>query len=241
MHLCVDYLEKGLKGLFESRNSMAHPAAFGLTTLCPHELADLLKRYCDEIELFNSAYGLVSVKNRDELIVKHILDSLAPLNIIKQHITSENFPSNPKIADAGSGAGLPGVPLAMALPGVSFSLIERMGRRAGFLRNTAAVLGLSNVEILEVEFEKAGPAIYDMICFRAFRPLTPEILKKLFRLLKPCGCLAAYKGRREVIDTEMTLLSRIAEWKVIPCPVPFLEEERNLVLIKRTPYNINTE
>ncbi|MDR1058118.1 MAG: class I SAM-dependent methyltransferase, partial [Treponema sp.] len=96
-----------------------------------------LETYIAEIELFNPAYGLVGAGDRRELVIKHILDSLAPLGIIHRLLSA--FPSPYNIADAGSGAGLPGIPLAICLPDVSFTLIERMGRRAGFLRNTLAV------------------------------------------------------------------------------------------------------
>jgi 16S rRNA (guanine527-N7)-methyltransferase len=198
-------------------------------------LCALLNRYCNEIELFNPAYGLVSVKDRAELVIKHILDSLAPLGIIKQLTRHCRFPH---IADLGSGAGLPGIPLALAMPDVSFTLIERMGRRAGFLRNTAAVLSLPNVEILELTAEQAPPEIADIVCFRALHPLEPKILKILFRLLKPGSWLAAYKGRRETILKEISPLfdsprRQNTEWRVIPCHVPFLDDERNLLLIKK--------
>ncbi|MDR2344382.1 MAG: 16S rRNA (guanine(527)-N(7))-methyltransferase RsmG [Spirochaetaceae bacterium] len=199
-------------------------------------IAVLLNRFCDEIELFNPAYGLVSVKDRDELVVKHILDSLAPVVTIER-LVNAGFSRCPRIADVGSGAGLPGIPLAIALPGVSVSLIERMGRRAGFLRNTQAVLTLPNVEVLETGMEKAPAGIADIVCFRAFRPLTPKILKHLFRILKKGACIAAYKGRMDSINTEMSPLSAFLkqqnlEWEALPCPVPFLNEERHLLLIR---------
>jgi 16S rRNA (guanine527-N7)-methyltransferase len=195
----------------------------------------LLNRFCDEIALFNPAYGLVSVKDRDELVVKHILDSLAPVVKIKQLVDS-GFDQHPLIADVGSGAGLPGIPLAIALPGVSVSLIERMGRRAGFLRNTQAVLRLPNIEVLETEVEKAPSGIADVVCFRAFRPLTTVILAHLFRILKKDAYIAAYKGRLDSINMEMHSISSFlrrqnAEWEAIPCPVPFLNDERHLLLI----------
>jgi 16S rRNA (guanine527-N7)-methyltransferase len=248
VRLCVDFLEEGVQRLLEGSPSTAPSAPCvapandvtgadgAVLARPPRELAALLSRYCDEIELFNPAYGLTAAKSRQELIIKHILDSLAPLNIIRRLIAEDSIP--PCIADVGSGAGLPGIPLALALPGVSFSLIERMGRRVGFLRNTAAVLPLPNVEILETEMEKAPPATAGVVCFRAFHPLTPKILKKLFRLLKPNACIAAYKGRREAIDAEMSpllpvLAQQNAKWSIVPCPVPFLEDERNLVLIRR--------
>jgi len=191
-----------------------------------------LERYVEEIELFNPAYGLVKVRDREELIVKHILDSLAPLKTLCDlSKSSANF----KIADVGSGAGLPGIPLAVCLPHAAFILIERMGRRAGFLRDAVAVLGLSNVTIEEADVEELTLTVencFDLIVFRAFRPLDGAILKGLFALLKPSGFLAAYKGRRQAIDEEMTGLQNLS-WEVIPLEVPFLAEERHLVLIKR--------
>jgi 16S rRNA (guanine527-N7)-methyltransferase len=192
----------------------------------------LLERYIEEIELFNPAYGLVKVKDRRELIVKHILDSLAPIKIIRD--LSKNS-ANFKIADIGSGAGLPGIPLAICLPNAAFTLIERMGRRAGFLRDAVAVLGLPNVVVVEADMEKLAIAVddrYDLIVFRAFRPLDSAILRRLFALLKPSGLLAAYKGRRQAIEEEMEGLQNVS-WEAIPLEVPFLEEERHLVLIRQ--------
>ena len=198
----------------------------------------LLNKYINEIELFNSAYGLVKVKDRDELIVKHILDSLAPINIIHELLASSSGQAaaqrKPAIADVGSGAGLPGIPLAVCMSDAEFTLIERMGRRAGFLSNVQALLGLANVKIEETEMEKAAGGRFDVVVFRAFRPLTPPILKGLLRLLAPGGTLAAYKGRRESVEEEMAAIGSdgTLQWKIVPLEVPFLEEERHLVLIR---------
>jgi 16S rRNA (guanine527-N7)-methyltransferase len=197
----------------------------------------LLERYVEEIELFNPAYGLVKVRDHRELIVKHILDSLAPLKVMRNLFEGR---TDLKIADVGSGAGLPGIPLAVCLPCAAFTLIERMGRRAGFLRDVVAVLGLSNVVVEEAEMEKLAPAAndrfdiidrFDLIVFRAFRPLDGAILKGLFALLKPSGFLAAYKGRGQAIEEEMNGLQALS-WEALPLEVPFLAEERHLVLIK---------
>ena len=75
----------------------------------PEKADSLLQKYMDEIELFNEAYGLVKVQNKQELYVKHILDSLAPLEILIQNMPDTEC----SIADIGSGAGLPGIPLAI--------------------------------------------------------------------------------------------------------------------------------
>lgn len=201
------------------------------------EIAALLERYMAEIELFNRAYGLVGTMDTRELAIKHILDSLAPLGIILGLLEEQerNLQDKPHIADAGSGAGLPGIPLAIALPRFSFTLIERMGRRAGFLRNTLAILALPNVCIEEAEVEKAPPDRFSLIVCRAFRPLESAPLKALFRLLKNHGALAAYKGRRDTLAVELASAGQWGlGWEIIPCPVPFLEEERHLAVYRKT-------
>jgi 16S rRNA (guanine527-N7)-methyltransferase len=218
------------------------------TLIAPRQdvVLSLLTGYIAEIELFNPAYGLVGTKDTQELIIKHILDSLAPLGIMYRLLTARIQTANsnavPCVADVGSGAGLPGIPLAITLPQVNFTLIERMGRRAGFLRNTQATLGLANITVAEGEMEKIGrkPTMtsrFSLVVFRAFRPLDPKILKGLFRFCGTGGILMAYKGRREKIEEEITVVQKRLpninnRWELIPCPVPFLEGERHLLIIK---------
>ena len=204
------------------------------------EVLSLLERYIKEIETFNNAYGLVKVSNRDELIIKHILDSLAPLGTISRLLsadlrrTSSSAAHYPlKIADAGSGAGLPGIPLAIALSDYDFTLIERMGRRAGFLYNTTAILGLTNITIEEKELEKTESGRFNLVTFRAFSPIEPKLLETLFRSCKQNGIIAAYKGRCEKIEQEMASINQAEyTWNLIPCGVPFLNEERHLLIIR---------
>jgi 16S rRNA (guanine527-N7)-methyltransferase len=197
----------------------------------------LLHNYIAEIELHNSALSLVGSTDHRGLVIRHILDSLAPLGILRgllpQSPGGAGLRLHADIADVGSGAGLPGIPLAIALPDCRFTLIERKTRRAVFLQNTLAALGLPNAVVEEREMEKAPRFRFDLISFRAFRPLEPAILKGLFRLLRPGGVLAAYKGRREKIDAEMgAIAGMVGSWEALPCPVPFLDEERHLVVIR---------
>ena len=191
----------------------------------------LLNSYAAEIERHNEAFGLVGSRSRRDLMIRHILDSLSPLDILRGLMRCMG--GAVEIADVGSGAGLPCIPLAIALPDCRFTLIERKTRRAVFLRNTLAVLGLPNAAVEEREMEKAPRFRFDLIVFRAFRPLEPAILRGLFRLLREGGVLAAYKGRREKIEAEMgAVQNMVGSWEAIPCPVPFLEEERHLALIR---------
>jgi 16S rRNA (guanine527-N7)-methyltransferase len=197
------------------------------------EIIARLKAFIEQIELYNPTWSLVGTNDRRELILKHILDSLAPLGIISGALAES---SRPCVADVGSGAGLPGIPLAIALPEVHFTLIERKGRRAGFLRIALAALDLPNVTVEEEEMEKVKPDRFDLVTFRAFHPLEPKLLKKLFRLCRDKGVLAAYKGRREKILAEMAALEQVLSnmknrWEFFPCPVPLLDEERHLLVI----------
>ncbi|MCL2008198.1 MAG: 16S rRNA (guanine(527)-N(7))-methyltransferase RsmG [Treponema sp.] len=195
----------------------------------------LLVKYIEEIERFNTAYGLVKVKDRKELILKHILDSLAPIKFLLSVLDDLQVSAPRRIADVGSGAGLPGIPLAICMSDAEFTLIERSGRRAGFLHNTIAALGLSNVVVEEVEAEKAAPGRFDSIVFRALKPLNSEpnckLLELLLSLLKEGGFLAAYKGRRETVEEEMAGFPG-TPWELHPIKVPFLNDERHLVVIK---------
>jgi 16S rRNA (guanine527-N7)-methyltransferase len=238
-----DLLTEGLLAL------CADPVISGILQPRLDATAVLLGKYMDEIEALNFAYGLVKVSGRKELIVKHILDSLAPLG----HIARLFDPAGPpvprerqpggsaapagspefRLADAGSGAGLPGIPLAICLPGVQVNLIERMTRRADFLRNAAAVLRLSNVTVEETEMEQAPAGRFNVVAFRAFRPLEKAVLKGLFRLLAPGGRLAAYKGKREKTEAELAELPPESR-EIHPLVVPFLNEERHLVVIRRS-------
>ncbi|MDR0290580.1 MAG: 16S rRNA (guanine(527)-N(7))-methyltransferase RsmG [Treponema sp.] len=213
------------------------PAADRLIAPRREAVFSLLVKYIAEIELHNPALSLVGTNDRKELIVRHILDSLAPLGIISG--MGPSIARQFSIADVGSGAGLPGIPLAIAMPDVEFTLIERKGRRAGFLRNVKAALNISNVSVEEAEMEKIKPGRFSLVTFRAFKPLEPKMYKKLARLCVAGGCLAAYKGRREKIEEEMAALEKalpdiIGHWEYVPCPVPFLDEQRWLVIVKRS-------
>ncbi len=135
----------------------------------------------------------------------------------------------------GSGAGFPGIPLAVCLPDCELTLIEKMGRRAGFLRNVTAVLELKNVRVLEepVESINAAEHRFDLITFRAWTAVKQDTVKMLRPLLEPGGWIAAYKGRRETADAEMDALRPWVE----ACRLEKLSpgrrgEERHLMLLQ---------
>lgn len=217
-----DVLAEGLQCLRES-----DPSIDALLRGRIETVLTLINAFIQEIALFNPAYKLVGARDRRELVIRHILDSLSPLGVLARLLAPRGAAH---IADVGSGAGLPGIPLAAALPDCSFTLVERMGRRAGFLRNTQAVLALANIAIEEKEVEQIGGGCFDLAVFRAFRPLEPALLRSLFALLAPDGVLAAYKGRAATIADEIQGMAAACE--IIPVKTPFLDEERHILLLR---------
>jgi 16S rRNA (guanine527-N7)-methyltransferase len=106
------------------------------------------------------------------------------------------------------------------MPNASFSLIERMGKRCSFLANQKALLPLPNVDIQEKDIGSAsGP--FDLVAFRAFRPLEPPIVDQLLALISLSGRLAAWKGKRKNIEAELASIERYGlSAHIIETPVP---------------------
>ncbi|MCR4742506.1 MAG: 16S rRNA (guanine(527)-N(7))-methyltransferase RsmG [Treponema sp.] len=198
------------------------------------ELAEKMDAYIKEIILFNSAYNLTNTSDYDQLVIRHILDSLSTYQIIKELI-EKSGKNEITIGDIGSGGGLPGIPLAAAFPQVKFNLVERMSKRCAFLENCGAILNLQNLTVIESEAERIPEEAFDFITFRAFRPLDKKMIKTLLRITKSGGYLCAYKAKLENIKEEMSEISNIVpEYQVKELFVPGLEDsERNLVLIKK--------
>ncbi len=197
-------------------------------------LANSLAKYYDEISLFNPTYALVNASDK-ELVVKHLLDCLSPVVILQKELQELDV-ATIKAADLGSGAGLPGIVLASALTNWDFTLVERMGRRAGFLRNTLAVLGLSKkVSVLQKDLSEVQNQ-YEAITFRAFRPFK-DIVFDLDRILAPQGKIFAYKSSDENIEEEISvieaLLPGVFTTKVVSYSVPFSDAKRQLLIVQK--------
>lgn len=185
----------------------------------------LLETYIHEITLWNKTYGLVKAEGKD-LIIRHIFDSLAPLPLLEQM----EFAT---AADVGSGAGLPGIPLAVFLKDKKMALIERSAKRSGFLLNAVSVLNLrGRVSLNEAPVEKVTEH-FDVVVFRAFRQFE-EFYKPLMNLLRPGGVLFAYKGKKETILREIKMLPGDTDAEIIKITVPFLENERHILKLRKS-------
>jgi 16S rRNA (guanine527-N7)-methyltransferase len=184
-----------------------------------------LDTYWSELALWNGKYGLVNASG-DQLAVKHFLDSFAAVPVLK----NMQFDT---ACDVGSGGGFPGLVLAIAFPDKKFTLIERSGKKALFLANTAVMMHASNVEVKSEDADLVKEQ-FDLVLFRALGQFT-QYFPTLYRLTAEEGHLFAFKGRQEEIQHEIQTLDAEIQKKtdIRSAHVPFLEDERNFVIIER--------
>lgn len=179
---------------------------------------DQLLNFIKLIEKWNKAYNLTAIRDREEMARLHILDSLA----IVPHIEGR------RIIDIGTGAGLPGIPLAICLPEVGFTLLDSNAKKTRFVQQVVLELKLKNVEVLHSRVENYHPEQrYDAVLTRAFASL-PDIVKLTAHLLSKEGVLLAMKGQS--LDAELAEIT--AKKSVISVSIPGTDVERCLVRIQ---------
>jgi len=181
-----------------------------------------LERLLDELERWNRTYNLTAITKREDMVTHHLLDSLAVQADL--HGTS--------IADVGTGAGFPGLPLAVLNPERRFKLIDSAGKKIRFVSHAAHALGLANVEGLHIRVEAVQPEKpFDTVVTRAFAPLD-EMLEKVSPLCGPETHVLAMKGKwpRE----ELAAIPQ--GWRVVSSRdlvIPGLDEARCAIVLTR--------
>ncbi len=179
---------------------------------------DQLLAFIKLIEKWNKAYNLTAIRDQEEMVRLHILDSLA----IVPHIEGK------RVIDIGTGAGLPGIPLAICLPEIHFTLLDSNAKKTRFVQQVVLELKLKNVDVIHSRVENYDPeTAYDAVLTRAFASL-PEIVKLTAHLLGKDGVLLAMKGQ----SPEAELAEISANKTVIPVSVPGSNVERCLVRIQ---------
>lgn len=196
-------------------------AAQGLQVEDPQRAA--LLQYIGLLQRWNKAYNLTSIKDPVQMLSYHLLDSLS----IGPHLQGRSF------IDVGTGAGLPGIPLAVTHPDKTFSLLDSNGKKIRFLFQIKTALQLSNVKEIQGRVEGYKPEqLYDGVISRAFASLT-DMIEGSEHLLASGGCFYAMKGRYP--DKELSELPK--GYKVeqaIELDVPTLDQQRHLVIIKKS-------
>ncbi len=194
-------------------------AALGLEA---EALTPPLLAYLALLVRWNATYNLTAIRDPREMVTKHLLDSLAMAPFV---------PDAP-LADLGTGPGLPGIPLAIARPGCTVTLVESNGKKARFLREAVRMLGLPNARVAECRAENLDePGAYSVITARALATLD-RIIEVGGHLLSADGRLLAMKA--ETVAEEAAQLP--AGWRldaVHPLAVPGLAATRQLAVVAR--------
>jgi len=180
-----------------------------------------LERYLALLEKWNRVYNLTAIREPERMVTYHLLDSLAILPHVR----------GPRVLDVGSGAGLPGIPLAIASPGLAVTLLDSSHKKAAFLQQAVAGLELANATVVTARVESwQTDARYDTIVSRAFADLG-EFAAAAAHLLATGGTIAAMKGVHPHDEIER-LPAGLRLREVLKLDVPLLDAERHLVLVE---------
>jgi 16S rRNA (guanine527-N7)-methyltransferase len=205
----------------DERSALIEAAGKLDTLLTPGSAGSLLK-LIDELARWNRTYNLTAITRRDEMITHHLLDSLS----------IRPFLHGLTVADVGTGAGFPGLPLAIVDPERQFTLIDSNNKKVRFVAHVARTLGLSNVTAVHARAEgfDTHDKPFDTVVARAFAAL-PELLKLVSPLCGSATRVLAMKGKRP--DDEIAGVP--GTWRVLDIKalaVPGLNEERHLVTLE---------
>lgn len=174
--------------------------------------------YLALLQKWNKAYNLTAIRNLEDMVTHHILDSLAILPWIK----------GPQLLDVGSGAGLPGIPLAIAMPSLKVVLLDSNGKKVRFLREVQRVLKLSNVEVVQSRVETYHPTSgFDTVTSRALSTIE-SFVQWTDHLISKHGIWLAMKGKYP--DTELSAIKH--PYHVETYSVPGITGERCCVIIE---------
>ena len=190
----------------------------GLQHLGQKLQAKVFLQYLMLLQKWNSAYNLTAIRDMDVMVGRHILDSLAICPWVK----------GPRLLDVGTGAGFPGIPLALAMPEMHVVLLDSNGKKIRFLREVKRVLSLDNVDIVQTRAENYRPEVgFDTVTSRAFSDVQ-QLTDWTRHLIVPNGIWLAMKGRYPQVELSQLQLPYCVETYT----VAGLESERCCVIIQ---------
>jgi 16S rRNA (guanine527-N7)-methyltransferase len=201
-------------------------------TLSDAEQAQLLG-YMALIQKWNKVYNLTALRNPDEILTHHLLDSLSAIAPLARELErmQKGFLDGPTLLDVGSGGGLPGVVIAICCPHVKVTCVDAVSKKSAFVQQVAASLKLPNLKGVHARVENlTGP--FDVVCSRAFASL-PDFVSWSVNALSDQGVWMAMKGKRP--NEEVAALPPFASlFHVEPLQVPGLDAERCMVWMKKS-------
>lgn len=207
---------------------MAGAAALGLSL--PDVTAGRLLAYLRLIAQWNRVYNLTAVRDPEAMLTQHLLDCLAIVPALRRGLAAragQGAVPAQRVLDVGSGAGLPGVVLAICQPDWHVTCVDAVAKKASFIRQVAAELGLPNLQASHQRVEAMSEPPFDLITSRAFATLADFVTLTRERLA-PGGCWVAMKAR--LSDDERAAVPKdVAVFHVEPLTVPGLDAARCLV------------
>lgn len=190
---------------------------------------DRLLAYRDLIARWNQVYNLTAVRDPAQMLTQHLLDSLAIVAPLRRHTEARST----RLLDVGSGGGLPGVVLAIAAPELQVVCVDAVAKKATFIRQVAAELGLPNLQARHSRVEQLREPGFDVITSRAFASLV-DFTALTRQLLAPQGCWLAMKGPQ--VEAELAELAEHDPAVLVcsrePLEVPGLGAQRCLVWLR---------
>ena len=183
------------------------------------------------------AYAAALVEDSDQLglLGPRELPKLWSRHILNSAVVAELLKTGESVADVGSGAGLPGIPMAIARPDVHFVLIEPMERRANWLQKQVDQLELENVDVLRARAEEVGRSDFDVVTARAVSAL-PKLLRMTVDLIRPGGRLIALKGERASVEIEeskpLAKKLKLKSFDIVFAGEQLLNEPTRVVVVK---------
>lgn len=187
----------------------------------------LLIRYLELLQKWNKVYNLTSVRDPYEMLTHHVLDSLAAVIPLQRHVVESQAKT---LLDVGSGGGLPAVVFAICLPELQISCVDTVGKKAAFIQQVAAGLGLKNLRGIHARVEQLEQQ-FDVVSCRAFASLA-DFTNWSLNTLKEQGVWLAMKGK-EPLDEIAELPESVVVFHVEQLQVPLLDAQRCIVWMRK--------